>query len=79
MVKMKSKYKKLNLKDLSRGTFMSIGTTIVGLAGTSVSSGIFPQLADFLNMGKVGLLSGAVYLAKNYFTNSKDEFLKSEN
>jgi hypothetical protein len=29
-------------------------------------------------MGKVGLLSGAVYLAKNYFTNSKDELLKSE-
>ena len=75
---MKSEYKKLNIKDLSRGAFMTIGTTIVGLLSTSVTSGIFPAVADFLNMGKVGLLSGAVYLAKNYFTNSKDELLKSE-
>jgi hypothetical protein len=75
---MKSEYKKLNIKDLSRGVFMTVGTTIVGLLTTSVTSGIFPAVADFLNMGKVGLLSGAVYLAKNYFTNSKDELLKSE-
>jgi hypothetical protein len=75
---MKSEYKKLNVKDLSRGVFMTVGTTIVGLLTTSVTSGIFPAVADFLNMGKVGLLSGAVYLAKNYFTNSKDELLKSE-
>jgi hypothetical protein len=75
---MKSKYKKLNFKDLSKGVFMTMGTTIVGLASTSVTSGIFPALADFINMGKVGLLSGGVYLLKNYFTNSNDEFLKSE-
>jgi len=30
-------------------------------------------------MGKVGLLSGAVYLIKNFLTNSKGEFLKTEN
>jgi hypothetical protein len=29
-------------------------------------------------MGKVGLLSGVVYLGKNYFTNSNDELLKPE-
>jgi len=75
---MKSKYKKLNIKDLSKGAFMTIGTTIVGLLSTSVISGIFPAIADFINMGKVGLLSGGVYLAKNYFTNSNDELLKSE-
>ena len=74
----KSKYKSLNLKDLSRGFVMSVGTTITGLCATSVTSGVFPAMADFLNMGKVGLLSGVVYLAKNYFTNSNDEFLKSE-
>lgn len=76
---MKSKFGKLNFKDLTRGFFMSIGTTIVGLASTSVTSGIFPAINDFINMGKVGLLSGGVYLAKNYFTNSKDELLKTEN
>lgn len=76
---MKSEYKKLNVKDLSKGAFMTIGTTIVGLLSTSVTSGIFPAVADFLNMGKVGLLSGGVYLLKNYFTNSKDEMLKTEN
>ena len=75
---MKSEYKKLNLKDLSRGAFMTIGTTILGLLGTSVTSGVFPALTDFINMGKVGLLSGVVYLGKNYLTNSKDELLKSE-
>jgi hypothetical protein len=76
---MKSKKYKLNFKDLSKGVFMTIGTTLVGLASTSVISGIFPELADFINMGKVGLLSGVVYLGKNYFTNSNDELLKSEN
>jgi hypothetical protein len=58
---------------------MTMGTTIVGLAGNSVTNGVFPSLLDFINMGKVGLLSGAVYLAKNYFTNSNDELLKTEN
>ena len=57
---------------------MTIGTTIVGLTSTSVISGIFPEIADFINMGKVGLLSGVVYLGKNYFSNSNDELLKSE-
>jgi hypothetical protein len=75
---MKSKKYKLNFKDLSKGVFMTIGTTIVGLTSTSVISGIFPEIADFINMGKVGLLSGVVYLGKNYFSNSNDELLKSE-
>jgi hypothetical protein len=74
----KSKFKKLNIKDLSKGAFMTIGTTIIGLLGTSVTNGIFPAITDFLNMGKIGLLSGGVYLLKNYFTNSNDELLKTE-
>ncbi len=57
---------------------MTIGTTLVGLASNSVVSGVFPTLPDFINMGKVGLLSGAVYLGKNFFTNSNDELLKKE-
>jgi hypothetical protein len=48
---MKSEYKKLNIKDLSRGVFMTVGTTIVGLLTTSVTSGIFPAVADFLKYG----------------------------
>ena len=75
---MKSKFAKLNFKDLSKGVGMTIGTTVVGLLSTSVASGIFPLTSDFLNMGKVGLLSGVVYIGKNLFTNSKDEFCKSE-
>jgi uncharacterized membrane protein YesL len=73
-----SKFSRLCLKDLSKGVIMTIGTTIVGLCSTSVVSGVFPATADFINMGKVGLLSGAVYLIKNFLTNSKDEFLKQE-
>ena len=75
----KSKFGRLCLKDLSKGLVMTIGTTIVGLCSSSVVSGIFPATADFINMGKVGLLSGAVYLIKNFLTNSNDEFLKQEN
>ena len=75
----KSKFGKISLKDLSRGLAMTIGTTIVGLCSSSVVSGIFPATADFINMGKVGLLSGAVYLIKNFLTNSNDEFMKKEN
>jgi hypothetical protein len=74
----KSKFSKLCLKDLSKGVVMTVGTTFVGLCSTSVASGVFPDVADFLNMGKVGLLSGVVYLIKNFLTNSKGEFLKSE-
>ena len=73
-----SKFSKLSLKDLSRGVIMTVGTTIVGLCSTSVVSGVFPAVTDFMNMGKVGLLSGAVYLIKNFLTNSKGEFLKIE-
>ena len=75
----KSKFGRLCLKDLSKGLVMTIGTTIVGLCSSSVVSGIFPATADFINMGKVGLLSGAVYLIKNFLTNSNDEFMKKEN
>lgn len=74
----KSSFGKLCFKDIAKGLVMTVGTTIVGLCTTSVVSGIFPATADFINMGKVGLLSGAVYLIKNLFTNSKDEFLKQE-
>ena len=75
----KSRFGRLCLKDLSKGLVLTIGTTIVGLCSSSVVSGIFPATADFINMGKVGLLSGAVYLIKNFLTNSNDEFLKQEN
>ena len=75
----KSRFGRLCLKDLSKGLVLTIGTTIVGLCSSSVVSGIFPATADFINMGKVGLLSGAVYLIKNFLTNSNDEFMKKEN
>jgi hypothetical protein len=74
----KSRFSRLSLKDLSKGAVMTIGTTIVGLCSTSVVSGIFPAITDFINMGKVGLLAGGVYLAKNLLTNSNDEFLTKE-
>jgi hypothetical protein len=75
----KSKFGKLSLKDLSKGVFMTIGTTIVGLCGNSVMAGTFPATPDFINMGKVGLLSGGIYLVKKLLTNSNDELLKKEN
>ena len=74
----KSRLGKLGFKDLVKGFGMTIGTTIVGLCSTSVVSGVFPAVADFINMGKVGLLAGGVYLAKNLLTNSNDEFLTKE-
>lgn len=74
----KSKFGKLSFKDLARGFVMMTGTTFFGLCGNAVTSGVFPDFAGFLNMGKLGLLAGAVYLGKNFFTNSKDEFLKTE-
>jgi hypothetical protein len=73
-----SRFSKLGVKDLSKGIVMTIGTTLVGLCSTSVVAGVFPAMTDFINMGKVGLLSGAVYLVKNFLTNSDDEFLTKE-
>jgi hypothetical protein len=75
---MKSRFNRLNAKDLSKGTIMTIGTTLIGLASTSVVNGVFPALADFINMGKVGLLSGAVYLVKNFLTNSNGAAIHRE-
>jgi hypothetical protein len=75
---MKSKFLKINWKDLSRSILMTISTTILAMLSTSVTNQKFPTIADFFNMLKVGALSGVVYLIKNLFTNSRDKFLRNE-
>ena len=75
---MKSKFLTINWKDLSRSILMTISTTILAMLSSSITNQQFPTIADFLNMLKLGALSGAVYLFKNLFTNSKDKFLSNE-
>lgn len=75
---MKSKFLTINWKDLSRSVLMIASTTILGMLSAAVTNQQFPTGAEFLNMLKVGALSGAVYLIKNLLTNSKDKFLRNE-
>jgi hypothetical protein len=75
---MKSKFLTINWKDLSRSILMTILTTILGMLSTSITNQQFPTTEDFLNMLKIGALSGAVYLIKNLFTNSQDKILRNE-
>jgi len=75
---MKSKFLTINWKDLSRSILMIVSTTILGMLSAAVTNQQFPTTDEFLNMLKVGALSGAVYLFKNLLTNSRDKFLRNE-
>lgn len=75
---MKSEYKKINIKDITEGFLLTIGSTVAGLLGVSVVSGTFPTDAELLNIGKVGLLAGGLWLYKKFITNSEGQLLKKE-
>lgn len=80
---MKSRFKKLNFRDIAKGFITSfiasLATTAEQLISNRVSTGAFTlSLADFKFVLAAAGIAGFSYLVKNWLTNSKDQFGKSE-
>lgn len=75
---MKSPFGKLNYKDLLKGFITTIISTILSGTYQSFQDGSFDS-NTLKTSAVIGIGSGISYLIKNIFTNSEDEFLKSEN
>ncbi len=80
---MKSKFTKINFKDIAKGFILAFITTLVGTAISMIN--IFKETGIFdlsWQSVKLGLCAAAVagfsYIIKNYFTNSKDQFAKPD-
>jgi len=78
----KSKFLKLNLKDLAKSAIIAALTIIVTAAITILSAitennGQLPNLQDFYKLLTSGLVAGAIYLLKNFLSNENNQFLKS--
>lgn len=79
----KSKYKKINFKDISKGFILAFITafvaTTVKLTDVLVNVGTFDLSWQVLKPGLISAaIAGGSYLIKNVFTNSKDQFAKPE-
>jgi hypothetical protein len=74
----KSKFGSLNFKDYFRGFLMAIGTSMLISLATIFNSGKIPTWNEMVAILLSGLATGIVYLVKNFFTNSNDNFFKSE-
>jgi hypothetical protein len=75
---MKSKYFSLNLKDFFKSIQVAITTSIIPSVMVIIEQGRLPLLNELKEIGFVGLAAWLGYLLKNFFTNSKDEFLTNE-
>jgi hypothetical protein len=74
----KSSFFKLDARDYLRGFLVAmLGTISTGLV-TILESGQLPDVETLKGLGITGLCFGLSYLAKNLFTNSKDELAKPE-
>jgi hypothetical protein len=75
---MKSKFGRINKKDLIKGAIVAGGTAILSGIASSLESGMTPNKGQIVISAKIGLFTAVSYLFKNAFTNSKDEFMKNE-
>ena len=66
-------------KDFLKGFIMAILTVIVTGVAITLNKGALPSLEDLKALALTGLAAGVSYLVKNFFTNSKDEFMIKEN
>jgi hypothetical protein len=77
MKKTKSRFLRLNLKDILRALGIALGSSAVYLF-TIMSSGVFPDLDILKSTAAVFIGSSGSYIIKNLFTNSYDKFLTPE-
>jgi hypothetical protein len=75
---MKSRFGKLNKKDIKRALGIALGASFTYLFG-QMCLGIVPDLEVLKAVASVFGGTMGTYLLKNFFTNSNDEFGKNEN
>jgi hypothetical protein len=73
---MLSKFLNLNLRDITKGVIIAVIGAVIGIVTATIEAGHLNF--DWPLIGKTALLAAITYLAKNLFTNSRDEFLKKE-
>lgn len=72
-----SKLLSLNWHDIIKALLVAFLTTFVATIGQSLDAGIFPTLAQIKVAALSGLAAAVAYLAKNLFTNSNGQILKT--
>ena len=75
---MKSDFLSVDKKDMIRGVLMAMFAAAASVLSPVLMAGALPTVAILQQAGIVGIGTGTAYIVKNYFTNSKDEFFKSE-
>ncbi len=80
---MKSKFGKLDKKDFLRGMGMAFGTALLVSVGYSLQGGItsltLPMAKSIVFSGLFsGVGAAIIYIGKNLFTNSSDNFGRKE-
>jgi hypothetical protein len=79
----KSKFGTIGKSDLIKSAIMAGGSVIataliIVLQGVTSNPPVYPDAKAMLNIGIAGLVAALVYILKNLFTNSQDQFLKKE-
>lgn len=67
---------KLNVHDFLKGLIMAVLAAVFAIIKTSIEDGSFKF--DWPTIGKYALVAAATYLTKNLFTNSKNDFAKTD-
>lgn len=74
----KSKFGKLNAKDIVKGAVVAAGTSVLTGVGTALETGVTPDHTQLVFSLKMGLFAAISYLFKNLLTNSKDQTFTTE-
>lgn len=69
----------LGMKDVIKGFLVTILTSVLSSVVAILNAGTIPtDLASWKPTLIAGISAGLAYIAKNFLTNSNDEFLKKE-
>lgn len=74
----KSRFGKLDRRDVIRGLLLAIATPVASGLVLSMQYGALPGTEDFKVLVIIGISAGLSYLLKNVLTNSDDKLLKTE-
>jgi hypothetical protein len=75
---MKSKFLSINWKDAAKGFIVAFLTVLLSFITVAIEDIDALTWSNLWITTKVGILSGASYVIKNFFTNSEEQFLKQE-
>jgi hypothetical protein len=75
---MKANFLNLNLKDFGKGAIVAVLTAVLATLTTLLQTGVLFDKASLPVIGTAALSAFIAYLAKNLFTNSQGQILKTE-